>query len=733
MAIIPTQQDYDMLQQSTRDLQVKIELLNFNLQTVDTIEGNVIDGSVNIDANQDIRRTCNISLVVTDSSFNIGEGGKIWLDKYIRINIGYTNILTKELKFWNLGLFMINNPTRTYNANTNTLSFEGLDLMAKLTGKRNGQLEALITLIPAGTPIKEAVISVITQLGGFSNYVIDDTDNVVPYDIKVETSSYVYDILSQLRDLYSNWEMFFDTDGVFNFKKIPDGVNNPVVLDLGQLETQINISDNLDVNFENVKNYIIVYGRLLDNGTQVKSQIGDYFTDSPYNVSKLGKIRYIVEDEKIYTNELAAERAYYELYLHSRMNDAINMEVVPAYWLNDVNVCVYINTSEIGVQNKYLIKSISIPLGIEGNMIISAIRVYPPEVIPKPIVTLSPNTRDTTYECTYVQGSNKLILDVYTTGEFESFNITQDDIIWTFPDGFLFDDFLIFDRFSKISNNHIRIFYINKYSTFEFPKTAQVRFSNNVAMNIYGITNNETENYNVDFKLAYSSAVPYLGTGGINTPSKLVTVGDTFDIRIYVHSDPNLYNYSLVIVDSLDASSFNYDNTKILINSVVFSGTQVILNCTGLSSGTTEVYLKQNIFQIRDQYLQLYNEFNCSSPIPYYITIASVDDLVVHMNDYFKFGNGVTGMTIITTDVDVDSFEITLDDIEYDSIYFDIDYIQKINNYTIYVYMKNFNYDRFLEDPIGCSTLRISSGVAKKNNQTSIASNISVCAGIALG
>ena len=65
-----TQQNYNTAKQNIRNLRVKIDLLNFNFQTVDAIEGNVISGSINIDANSDIRRTCDISLVVTDASLS---------------------------------------------------------------------------------------------------------------------------------------------------------------------------------------------------------------------------------------------------------------------------------------------------------------------------------------------------------------------------------------------------------------------------------------------------------------------------------------------------------------------------------------------------------------------------------------------------------------------------------------------------------------------------------------
>ena len=49
------------------------------MNVVDELSGNLIGLSVTVDANADLRRSCECSLVVTDSSFEIKPGGKVWL------------------------------------------------------------------------------------------------------------------------------------------------------------------------------------------------------------------------------------------------------------------------------------------------------------------------------------------------------------------------------------------------------------------------------------------------------------------------------------------------------------------------------------------------------------------------------------------------------------------------------------------------------------------------------
>lgn len=393
MAVIPNQTDYDLSQLKVRNQRIKVDLLNFNFQTINSLEGKVTDGSISIDATSDIRRTCNITLVVEKSENMIAPGGQVWLDKFIKVYVGTDNPRNGNETVWNnMGLFLINNPESVYNATTNTITFEGLDLMAKLTGRRNGQLPAVTTVVPAESKVADVVKQTITQLGGFDKYIIQDAGYEIPYDIKKDMGSTIYDLLVEIRDLYSDWEMFFDVDGVFHWQQIPNGINEPVVLDFNQLKQRVIISETIDVDFENVKNHIIVYGRLLDNGEQVMATSTDTISSSPYNVDSIGQINYIVDDEKIYNNDLAQQRADYELFLHARMNDSITLEIVPLYWLNDVNVKIAHTNKNVGIEGEYLIKTLEIPLGVGNNMTITAIKVYPKEPEIETIIAEYPYT-----------------------------------------------------------------------------------------------------------------------------------------------------------------------------------------------------------------------------------------------------------------------------------------------------------------------------------------------------
>lgn len=53
----PTSKELRLLKTHTKELHCKLELLDKNLNVIDSLEGIAIDGSLSIDANSDIRRT----------------------------------------------------------------------------------------------------------------------------------------------------------------------------------------------------------------------------------------------------------------------------------------------------------------------------------------------------------------------------------------------------------------------------------------------------------------------------------------------------------------------------------------------------------------------------------------------------------------------------------------------------------------------------------------------------
>lgn len=473
-------EQYNVTKQSIQNKHIKIELLNKNLTPFVGAElsGNCIDGNITVDANSDIRRTCSVLFVVTDSTFDIGESHYIWLNRYVKISIGIDSFTTNDIVWFNMGIFLIDAPSVDYDAENYSLRFTGLDMMSQLSGTRNGYLEGIPTLIPQGSNVRQAMIAAL-QLGGITRYNIsectleDGTIQDVPYDITLEQGSTIYDMLVALRDILPYYEIFFDNSGTFVYQKIPTGEDESVIA-TDDLFNQVLLSESIDTDFQSIKNVIEVYGRTIsptyfatnvvvtadaeEDFTYINLTVPDYVLDtvsyigftlsedisqyimlrinnnnlyplvwqdrkyvdshvgtindlsegdyminystsnawelsnygqiyaivkdenpnSPFYIGKVGEIRkplYGGEYDNITTNPLAYERANWELYKATRLQDTINMNIVPVYYFEAnqlINHAVKDTTQEL----PYMIKSYNLDLKTEGTMSLTAIRYY---------------------------------------------------------------------------------------------------------------------------------------------------------------------------------------------------------------------------------------------------------------------------------------------------------------------------------------------------------------------
>lgn len=478
------QKDFQLFNQRYTRRFIKMNLFDFNYNIVDEISGNLVSCSIDIDADSDLRRSCSVELIVTNASFEIEPGGKIFLDKYLNPYIGYENIYTGEVQWYSQGIFLINAPSYRYDASTHSLTLEGLDLMSKCTGVRNGNLEGLPTIIKAKENVRDAIIATL-KLAGFNKSIIAECKNVdgtiqeVPYDIEIEQGGTVYDILSKLRDILPNYELFFDVTGTAIYQQIPSGKNEPLLLD-DELLKKVVISEDITTDFESVKNYVEIYGKshevanypfeqtvsgdtlnlnipnyspqtsILDGsmigftptvdvsaaeGSAIKIHVfytkdgstvdlgtyplregdknigflnkdvywvavfnkeksywefyghqqaqaiwSDMNPESPFYVNgSVGKIRIVLSGgdyEDIMSDNLALQRAKFEIYSRCRLNDTLSLYMIPVPWL-DVNTLIEYSPRGKNEKYQYIIKKISTDYSADGTQSITASRYYP--------------------------------------------------------------------------------------------------------------------------------------------------------------------------------------------------------------------------------------------------------------------------------------------------------------------------------------------------------------------
>lgn len=464
-----TQGQYNTSKQTYRNLYVRVNLLDFNYQTISTFEGNLIGGSISSDANSNMRNTCDIELVVTDSSFNISAQGKIWLDRLIQIFVGVDDIHTGETVWTNKGIYMINQPTYQYDDVTNTLTFQGVDLMGRLTGLRGGYLDE-IYIIPQDANVREVIVAAL-EYNGFERYVVSDCTNTdgsiqaVPYDMEYDQSNTWWDVLDGLLNILPNYQMYFDNDGVFHYEPIPYKANEPIRMTDDVWKENV-IGEQVNYDFESVKNSVKVLGAtheisyypseqtisgstlnltiadltayadgqmigfmppddmsgniqiavgslgaksLVDDKGAAVTALGgnelyaavyqatpgnwkfighlqatgeykDTNVDSPFYIGNpAGEIQVVLfggDYENIQTDDLAYQRAKWEIYQRCRLNDTIQLTTVPIYYA-EVNWMVSYTPLGQNVVRQYLIKSIQTDLSHDGTQTYELVKYYP--------------------------------------------------------------------------------------------------------------------------------------------------------------------------------------------------------------------------------------------------------------------------------------------------------------------------------------------------------------------
>lgn len=328
-----TSKDIKLMMQYPIHSLIKIEILKDDGITIlDTLKGTIIGGTSSIDSSSSIRRSFSITLTPTLFDRNdtkISEHGLVWINKELRLYIGIMDIRTKKYVYYPQGYYVYTSTSGKYDAVTNQLTISCNDYMAKLDGTKNGQLGGLKTLIPAYEEnesgeiikyniIREAVITILTELGNIKNYFVDDIGefkalqqnnanweqyrrdnpfwNTIPHDLEFSNSCTVLTILEKLRDLYPNYEMFFDVYNTFICQMIPSCYKDNIILSNDFLQ-KIVISENLNIDMLKVRNICEVWGKVIE---------ADFYTEDCAYSNNIYSCTINGYEEKYYNGDIIA-------------------------------------------------------------------------------------------------------------------------------------------------------------------------------------------------------------------------------------------------------------------------------------------------------------------------------------------------------------------------------------------------------------------------------------------
>ncbi|MCM1234799.1 MAG: DUF5048 domain-containing protein [Ruminococcus flavefaciens] len=301
MSDIITREDLLIVLQHSADpkLRLNIEVLDSKERIIDTLNCGLAGGSMSINGESDIRRTANFIIQPTlKEKIKLTENSLLWLNKDIRISVGLYNPRARQYKYYPLGYYVYTDTSGTYNATSDNLTINCADFMKKLDGTKNGQLGSLVISYPAYKEdeetgevieyylIRDIVIETLEKLARITRHRIDDIGeykglpeyndewekyrdeninwNANPFDQEFSAGCSVLSILATFRDLYPNYEMFFDMeDNTFICQLKPMCYEDDIILDHSFLQRAL-ISENTTVDMTTVRNVCEVWGQVID-------------------------------------------------------------------------------------------------------------------------------------------------------------------------------------------------------------------------------------------------------------------------------------------------------------------------------------------------------------------------------------------------------------------------------------------------------------------------------------
>lgn len=129
----------------------KITILNWQERPIEDIQGKVSSGTLNINGNSSLRRTCNLTILIDENNSNITSvKNSLSINKKIKLDIGIKNNTNQyseyDIIWFPLGTYVISSVSITNtNSQITSASLQLKDKMCLLNGECGGLLPASVT------------------------------------------------------------------------------------------------------------------------------------------------------------------------------------------------------------------------------------------------------------------------------------------------------------------------------------------------------------------------------------------------------------------------------------------------------------------------------------------------------------------------------------------------------------------------------------------------------------
>ena len=320
------------------------------------------------------RKSLNINLINIDSKYTPSIN-TIWVHNKFRLDIGLE--FDGFIYWFPRGVYVLGNPSATHQDSDKQVALALVDKFAILEGKA-GTLETTYE-IPVGSDIKEAIIGILTLDNG-SGYPIDLKPIIydrsyegmkMPYTLSKDAGSTLGEMLLEIGTIL-NAEIYYNSQGnlcVININETTLDTQKAVLWDYSE-ENDDYFSSSANYDFENAVNEVHVVGDNIEN--EIFSAMAKNENSlSPLCIQRIGRRIEYINDSNIYTDDLAQQRANYELRKLGILKTTFNINVSfnPLLFVNNL---ITITDSYYGInRERFLIQSISYTIGDENQMTIS--------------------------------------------------------------------------------------------------------------------------------------------------------------------------------------------------------------------------------------------------------------------------------------------------------------------------------------------------------------------------
>lgn len=210
---------------------VKIIILDFQEKAIQDIQGQVVSGSLSLDGQSTVRRTCNLTFVVDPNQAQITDVNNLLsINKKIQLEIGFTNLTKYYLdyeKIWfPLGTYLIINPSISNSSSGIQVSLQLKDKMCQLNGECGGIIPAAVDfanmeqydkngdLLTTKPTIYQIIQEVVNHYGGeqLGKILIDGLDKKIKQVVKWQGDKPVYYYEKQIGDFSGKYSCGYTTN-----------------------------------------------------------------------------------------------------------------------------------------------------------------------------------------------------------------------------------------------------------------------------------------------------------------------------------------------------------------------------------------------------------------------------------------------------------------------------------------------------------------------------------------